>query len=73
MMSDWLDAHKKLINQYRPCDVYNADETGIFYQLLPEETFALKGKNCTSGKRSKVRLTALITANIIGLLKSKNI
>lgn len=64
-MCDWLDACNKL-----SCDV---NETGIFNQWLHEETFALKNKNCTSDKWTKVELTASITANIIEFLKSKNL
>lgn len=68
MGGDWLDACNKLINQHS-C---NVNETGIFYQLLHEETFVLKNKNCASDKWSKVELTASITANIVEFLKSKN-
>lgn len=40
-------AHKHFINLYRLWNVYNADEAGSFYQLLPKK-IALEGKNCTA-------------------------
>jgi hypothetical protein len=42
---------------YEPRDVYSADETGLFFNLLPDRTFAYKGETCHGGKHSKDRLT----------------
>ena len=32
-----------LLKKYKPEDVYNADETGLFYKLQPDRTLAFKG------------------------------
>lgn len=42
---------KNIIAEYDPEDVYNADETGLFYQLLPERSLTLKGETCSGGKK----------------------
>ena len=33
------------------------DETGCFWQSLPDKGFGEKGKKCKGGKRSKLRVT----------------
>ena len=33
---------KTLVSQYRSCDVFNMDETGLFYRLEPNHTLATK-------------------------------
>jgi DDE superfamily endonuclease len=52
-------------------DIFNVDELGLFYQLLPNKTHVLKGKSCRSGKHSKVRITVLLGANADGSQKLK--
>lgn len=60
-----------VLKDYSPRDIYNADETGLFYQLLPSKTLAFKGEKCMGGKKSKNRLTVLMTANMDGSDKRK--
>lgn len=43
---------KKIIEKFSPEDVYNVDETGLFYQLMPEKKH-LKKMNAKKEKRSK--------------------
>lgn len=33
-----------LLNQFSSNDVFNADETGLYWQLLPDKTLAFKGE-----------------------------
>ena len=47
-------------------DIYNVDESGLFYHLMPARTLAFKGDNCNGGKNSKDRLTVLLCANANG-------
>jgi hypothetical protein len=49
-----------------PRDVYSADETGLFFKVLPERTLAYKGETCHGGKHSKDRLTVLLCVNSEG-------
>lgn len=44
-----------LINEFSPDDVFNFDETGLYWQLLPHKTMAFRGERCASGKKSKDR------------------
>uniref|UniRef100_H2ZUV2 HTH CENPB-type domain-containing protein n=1 Tax=Latimeria chalumnae TaxID=7897 RepID=H2ZUV2_LATCH len=52
-----------ILAQYKLRDTYNADETGLFWQLLLNRTLAFKGEKCSSGKQSKQRFTVLLAAN----------
>lgn len=52
-------------------NIFNADETGVFYQLLPNKTLTLKGESCKGGAKSKQRLTALFCCNATGTEKLK--
>jgi hypothetical protein len=36
---------QNLLVQYSPKDVFNVDETGLFWRLLPDKTMTFKGKN----------------------------
>ena len=51
---------------YSPADIYNADETGVFFRLLPNKTLEFKDVDCHSGKKNKERLTAMVCANMSG-------
>uniref|UniRef100_H3A0Z6 HTH CENPB-type domain-containing protein n=1 Tax=Latimeria chalumnae TaxID=7897 RepID=H3A0Z6_LATCH len=55
----------RVLQQYSSENVYNADESGIFYRLLPT-SLVLKGETCNGGKRSKDRISVLPCANMTG-------
>jgi hypothetical protein len=58
-----LESLPSLLEGYEPRDVYNADEMGIFFNVLLERTLAYKGETCHGGKHSKDRLTVLLCVN----------
>lgn len=53
------------LDEYQPEDIFNADETTLYYRLLPDKTLTFKDDNCAGGKLSKERVY-MIAANIIG-------
>ena len=58
-----------IISEYELSDVYNMDETGLFYRLEPNATLAtgpVKGK-----KKNKERITVALCANATGMDKQK--
>lgn len=63
---DWQTMLPPMLEEYSPDDVYNADETGLFFKCLPDRTFAFKGQSCHGGKQSKERITVLPCANMSG-------
>ncbi|XP_023317561.1 tigger transposable element-derived protein 6-like [Trichogramma pretiosum] len=66
VVNDWFSRVKHICNGYAEKDVYNLDETGLFYRALPDETMLLQNKNCNDGKLSKDRLTVVLCVNSIG-------
>jgi hypothetical protein len=54
------------LEDYKPNDIFNADETGIFFNLLTSKTFAIRGDPSHGGKKSTERITALLCANSEG-------
>ncbi len=58
---------------YEPKDIWNADETGLFWRLKPNKSMRFKGETCSGGKLSKERITILLCANIWTALKEKKV
>ncbi|XP_060847983.1 tigger transposable element-derived protein 4-like [Rhopalosiphum padi] len=67
--SVWINNLPKLIENYSPDDIFNVDETGLFFKCLPDKTFIFKGQSCSGGKHSKERVTLLLGANMSGTEK----
>jgi transposase len=61
----WLERLPSLLEGYER-DIYNADEMGLFYNVLPIRTLALKGESCHGGKNCKDRLPVLLCVNSDG-------
>ena len=64
--NNWLHGFYGVREKYASCDVYNMDETGLFYNLFPSRTLGIKGDKCHGGVRSKQRLTVVLVCNADG-------
>lgn len=66
---------KELIEagNYAPEQIYNADETGVYYKMLPDKTLAVKSQeqNGKGFKAIKERVTLLFAVNKTGSHKVK--
>ena len=59
--NDWKQRIlKPLFSRYDPNYVFNAEETGLYWRLLPDTTHAFRGEVCTGSKRYKDRVTVLV-------------
>ena len=47
-------------------DIFNIDETGLFWKLLPDRTLQFKGIACKGGKYAEDRITVLVGASALG-------
>jgi len=65
-INEWKKKLGNILKDYSPDQIYNADETGLFFRLMPDKTFEFKDKKCHGGKLSKDRLTALVCSNTSG-------
>ena len=54
----------ELLHTYDPGDIYNADETGIYYHALPNGTLTEKTTEISRSKKLKDRITALVSCNM---------
>ena len=72
VVSDWLNnVWPSMRDNYDYKDIFNADETGLFYKMTPDRTLKFVGEKCAGGKLSKVRITVLVAANMSGTEKRK--
>ena len=60
-----------ILSEFSAEDIFNCDETGLFYKIEPEpsKSYVLKGKTCTGGKMPKEHTTVQPCANITGTEK----
>jgi hypothetical protein len=65
----WRAALPRQLAGWKEEDVFNADETALFWRVLPNKTLHFKGDKCSGGKRSKERITVLLVANMAGTEK----
>ncbi|KAK8391002.1 hypothetical protein O3P69_016979 [Scylla paramamosain] len=71
---EFVDRFAKIVEEHNLTteQIYNADETGLFYRCLPRTTLARESEGDVKGfKQSKDRLTVLCCANMAGTHKVK--
>ncbi|CAC5356722.1 unnamed protein product [Mytilus coruscus] len=56
----------KLVGDYTPENVFNADETGLLFNALLDKTFGQNGEACKDGKLAKERITVMLAYNSTG-------
>ena len=67
---EWLAANLHKISSFNPRDVYNMDETGLFYLALPSGTLCFKEDIVKGSKTMKNRITVAVTVNMDGSYKN---
>ena len=68
----WVaDVLPELLKNYKPDDVYNCDETAIYYRAMPEGTLGQKSESISGSKKAKDRITVLVCTNMTGSDKRK--
>jgi hypothetical protein len=71
VVKEWEDKLLEIIKDYEESDIFNLDELGLFFLLIPSKTYTVKGNKCRNGKKSKERITILLGANMNGSEKLK--
>jgi hypothetical protein len=67
VLHEWKDIKlRQILDTFAPRDIYNADETGLFWKALPDLTVALKNERVSGGKLSIKRVTCLVCASMAG-------
>lgn len=60
---------QELLDEYDPKDIYNFDETGLFYRMRPTHTLA--SKQVSGKKKDKTRITIGLCCNMDGSSKEE--
>lgn len=55
-----------ITKDYSPDNIFNCDETALFYRTLPDKTLSVKTAECKGGKLSKDRVTVLLCCSATG-------
>ncbi|CAF4196759.1 unnamed protein product, partial [Rotaria sordida] len=71
IVGEWKLRLLTILQDYNPADIYNCDETSLFYKLMPDRSLVIDKDDCTGKKKSKERFTVLLCANWLGTHKLK--
>ena len=59
-VNDFQSRIDTIVRDYKPQDIFNCDETGLFFRALPDKTLAQKKSACKGGKIAKERSTVML-------------
>lgn len=62
-VTDWVSKLPDIVKGYSSRDIYNMDETGLFFRSLPDKTLSIRGEECKGGKKTKDRITISLCVN----------
>ncbi|XP_035680164.1 tigger transposable element-derived protein 4-like [Branchiostoma floridae] len=62
----WKERLPQICEGYDARDIFNMDESGLYYRASTDKTLYAKGDDCSGGKRSKDRVTIAYCANLLG-------
>ncbi len=60
-----------MTQDFSPEDTFNGDEFSLFWRILPNKSYTLKGKKFKTGKKSKERISVFVGSNMTGSEKLK--
>ncbi|XP_062511789.1 tigger transposable element-derived protein 6-like [Corticium candelabrum] len=66
VVDHWSRPLQSLWEGYELRDIFNADETGLFYRALPSRSMVVKGDEAKGSKTAKERITALLARSAVG-------
>ncbi len=66
IVNDWMSKLKFNLQGYEARDIFNCDETGLFFKGVPNRTLATKADKCRGRKARAERMTILLTTSILG-------
>jgi hypothetical protein len=65
-VNDWISRLPDIISNYEPRNIFNTDETGLFFRAIRDKSLVLKGSQCVGGKKAKEQITILFSVNAAG-------
>jgi hypothetical protein len=70
-VDDWKGRLHSVIEHYEPHNIFNCDETSLFFKLMPDKSLVIDKNDCRGGRRSKERYTVMLCSNMLGTEKLK--
>ena len=61
----------QLLREYKSDDIYNGDETGLYYRATPDGSLCYAYEKLSSSKKAMDHVTVLCCANMTGSDKTK--
>ena len=61
VVEDWGQRLESICRGYQLRDIFNADETGLFYTALPTKSMSVKGDGAKGGKKAKDRISVCLS------------
>ena len=65
-VESWKERLPEIVQGYEKENIWNMDETGIFWRALPDRGFGQKSASCKGGKKSKQRITVALFVTASG-------
>jgi hypothetical protein len=65
-VEDWKKRLSTICEGYEEKDIFNADETGLFYRTVPSRSLVQKGDSRHGGKLAKERITVMTVCSAAG-------
>jgi len=72
IVSEFKSKLPEIVKDFDLKDIFNADETGLFYRTLQDKTLAKRGEECKGGKMSKNRITVMLCYVAVFVEKNLN-
>ena len=66
IVDKWKDEHTAVLQAYNLKDIFNVDETGLFWKCTPRRSLVLKNEVAKGTKFPKERLTLLLCCSALG-------
>ncbi|XP_069110032.1 tigger transposable element-derived protein 6-like [Argopecten irradians] len=66
LVEDYTQQLPEICDGYSTSDIFNCDETGLYFRVLPDKTLSQKGSSSKGVKNSKERLTVMFACSATG-------
>ena len=63
----------QLLKDYDPSQIFDTNETRLFYWALPDHTHMFKTESSKGYKKIKQQLTVLLSCNMMGTIKKRSL
>ena len=65
-IASWKERLPHILNGYSAHNIWNLDETGVFWRALPDKGLSERSKQCRGGKKCKQWITVTFIVNAAG-------